>query len=186
MKRGKFYQIKVNLNDGTREAVEHSGYIDEENQIGYFKDWGLTESGRWIIKWNALDIPTGLSVLRQRPTLPLTRQECVEVVKQSLTEIQTKRNDPCYKDYIIMRKILIESGKPMLLSELRLHLIYETAKNLQQNAEKRVVKHNKEINSLTLTEDLAHADSNLQYWRGANDSYKIIMDKVENLIKMNL
>ena len=182
MKRGKFYQIKTHPGECTREAVEHSGYIDEENQIGYFKDWGLTESNRWVIKWNALDIPTGLSVLRQSPTLPLTRQECVEVVKQSLTEIQTKRNDPCYKDYIIMRKILIESGKLMSMPEIRLHLIYKTIQKLQQNAEERVIKHNEEINSLLSAEDLAHADSNLQYWRGANDSYKLIMDKMENLI----
>ena len=183
MKRGKFYQIKAHPGECTREAVEHSGYIDEENQIGYFKDWGLTESDRWIIKWNALDIPTGLSVLRQKPTLPLTRQECIEVVKQSLAEIHVQRDKPSYKDYVVMRKILIESGKPMSLSELRLHLIYETAKNLQQNAEERVIKHNKEINSVLSAEDLARADNNLQYWRGANDSYKLIMDKIENLIK---
>lgn len=184
MKRGKFYQIKAHPNDSTREAVEQSGYIDEGIQIGYFKVivWDFSKK---VEKWSALDMATGLSVLRHTRTRT-TRQECVEEVKRSLAEIRVQRDKPSYKDYVVMRKILIESGKPMSLSELRLHLIYETVKNFQQNAEERVIRHNEEINSVLSAEDLAHADSNLQYWRGANDSYKIIMDKVENLIKMNL
>ena len=182
MKRGKFYQIKGNLNDdSTREAVEQSGYIDEETQIGYFKVivWDFSKK---VEKWSTLDIATGLSVLRHTHTRA-TRQECVEEVKLSLAEIHVLRDKPSYKDYVVVRKILIESGRPMSLPELRLHLIYETVKNFQQNAEERVIKHNEEINSVLSAEDLAHADSNLQYWRGANDSYKIVMDKMENLIK---
>ena len=184
MKSGKFYQIAVHFNEGMRKAVEQSGYIDETNQIGYYKVF-IREKGKKVEKWGALDIPTGLSVLRHTRTRA-TRQECVAEVKRSLAEIRAQRDKPSYKDYVVMRKILIESGKPMSLPEIRLYLIYETVKNFQQNAEERVIKHNKEINSLLSAEDLAHADSNLQYWRGANDSYKLIMDKVENLIKMNL
>ncbi len=90
MRKGK---IKVLHKSFT--TFEFDGYIDDEKNIGYYKD----PEG----KWASTDLPTG-----SRISEAMTRKECIQETEKSFEKVLECRNKEIYPE--LMRKF--ENAEP--------------------------------------------------------------------------
>lgn len=99
MKKGNFYINMFLVNCGTkRQAREVSGYIDEENQIGYYKN----KDNEWV----STDMTSGFAICTKSKL-----KDCKAATIHILSVIARKRDEENYKKEAKRFETLIEDSE---------------------------------------------------------------------------